>query len=109
MLRQMPGLPRRQREEDMKITFAQSTQVAVFVIFCVEFLAFSLGLIHVPAAPEDAKFFYMIFGILNTILSVQALAYAAQRDNGYITPTIKGDPPDEKTDTTAAADPGTAG
>ena len=71
----------------MKITFAQSTQVVVFSIFCAEFIAFSFGLIHVPTVTEDAKFFYMIFGILNTILSVQALSYAAQRDNGYITTT----------------------
>lgn len=80
----------------MKITFAQSAQVTVFSIFCLEFVAFSFGFIHVPTQPEDAKFFYMIFGILNTILSVQALSYAAQRDNGYIVPSATPEPKTEE-------------
>ena len=71
----------------MKLTYPQIAQGAVFTIFCTEFLAFSLGLIHVPVLPEDQKFFYMVFGILNTILSVQALAYAVQKDNGYVAST----------------------
>jgi len=64
-----------------KITFAQSVQVAVFTIFCLEFIGFSAGYIHVPTIAEDNKFFYMIFGILNTILSVPTLIKAIQRDD----------------------------
>lgn len=71
------------------MTFAQVTQVAVFVIFCLQFLAFSFGIIHVPTVAEDQKFFYMIFGILNTILSVQALSYKVQKDDGYIAPVVQ--------------------
>jgi hypothetical protein len=73
------------------MSFAQVTQVVVFSIFCLEFIAFSFGLIHVPTNLEDQKFFYMIFGIMNTILSVQALTYKIQKDDGYITPVQKQD------------------
>ena len=65
-----------------RISFAQCTQVAVFSLFCFEFLSFSFGWIHVPTNPEDSKFFYMIFGILNTILCVPALVTKINTDDG---------------------------
>jgi len=67
-----------------KPTFPQIAQGVVFAIMCCEFLAFSFGWIHVPKDTEDVKFFYMLFAIMNTILSVSALSFAIQKDNGYI-------------------------
>lgn len=63
------------------MTFAQCTQVAVFCIICLEFVCFSFGWIHVPPNAEDAKFFYMCFGVLNTILSVSALVNKITKDD----------------------------
>ena len=80
----------------MKLTFAKAAQAAVFIIFCSEFVAFSFGWIHVPTLPEDAKFFYMVFATLNTILSIQALAYSVQRDDGYIALSSQAIPPQKE-------------
>ena len=54
------------------MTPTQKAQTAIFVLLMLEFVGFSCGWIEVPKDPEDAKFFYMLFGVFNSILSVKA-------------------------------------
>lgn len=54
------------------MTLTQKGQVAIFVMLLLEFIGFSLGWLSVPKDPEDAKFFYMLFGVFNSILSIKA-------------------------------------
>lgn len=54
------------------MTATQKAQTAIFIMLMIEFVAFSCGWIGVPRNPEDAKFFYMLFGVFNSILSVKA-------------------------------------
>jgi len=68
----------------MKLTYAQIAQAIVFCVVVISFVGFGMGFVHVPSAAEDAKFFYMLFGIINTILAVPVLVNAVQKDDGYI-------------------------
>jgi hypothetical protein len=68
----------------VKLTYAQIAQAVTFVVVIIEFLAFSFGLVHVPVNVEDAKFFYLLFGAINTILCVPTLVQAIQKDDGFV-------------------------
>jgi len=70
----------------MKLTYAQIAQAIVFCVVVISFVGFGMGFVHVPSAAEDAKFFYMLFGIINTILAVPVLVNAIQKDDGYVAP-----------------------
>lgn len=54
------------------MTPTQKAQTAIFVLLMAEFIGFSCGWLEVPIDTEDAKFFYMLFGVFNSILSVKA-------------------------------------
>lgn len=54
------------------MTPTQKAQVAIFILLMLEFIGFSCGWLNVPANHEDAKFFYMLFGVFNSILSIKA-------------------------------------
>jgi len=55
-----------------KFSQTQCAQATIFTVFIIEFILFAFGVIHVPKDAEDAKFFYMLFGIFNSILTTKA-------------------------------------
>ena len=77
----------------MKFSMPKAIQVTIFILFALALVAMSCGATIVPKDPETQKLFYVILGIFTTLLSVQTLTAAIQREDGFAPMAAPPSPP----------------
>ena len=66
-----------------KVSMPKAVQAVIFTLFVVALVAMAAGAQVVPKDPETKQLFYVLLGIMTTLLSVQTLTAAIQREDGF--------------------------